>query len=56
MMEFLAQGGFAFYVWSAFGACAVLMAAEVVLLKRQRKELIRQIRRLIRMKSQENPS
>ncbi|MGH8798747.1 MAG: heme exporter protein CcmD [Casimicrobiaceae bacterium] len=28
--EFLAMGGYGFYVWGSYAACAILIAAEVV--------------------------
>jgi heme exporter protein D len=44
--EFFAMGGYAFYVWGSFGACAVLMIAEPFLATRRlsevRKSLIRE--------------
>ncbi len=44
--EFFAMGGYAFYVWGSFGACALLMVAEPFLAKRRlseiRKSLIRE--------------
>ena len=50
MSEFLSQGGYAFYVWTAYGVCALLMVSELLLLRKQRKELLARIRRLMRMK------
>jgi heme exporter protein D len=44
--EFFAMGGYAFYVWGSFGACALLMFAEPLLARRRlsevRKSLIRE--------------
>ena len=44
--EFFAMGGYAFYVWGSFGACAVLMFVEPFLASRRlsevRKSLIRE--------------
>lgn len=37
--EFFAMGGYAFYVWGSFGACAVLMAAEPFLARRRLSEV-----------------
>jgi heme exporter protein D len=31
--EFFAMGGYGFYVWGSFGACAVLMIAEPLLVR-----------------------
>ena len=44
--EFFAMGGYGFYVWGSFGACALLMIAEPFLARRRlsevRKSLIRE--------------
>ena len=44
--EFFAMGGYGFYVWGSFGACALLMVAEPFLARRRlsevRKSLIRE--------------
>jgi len=44
--DFFAMGGYAFYVWGSFGACALLMVAEPLLaryrLREVRKSLIRE--------------
>ena len=55
MSDFLSQGGYAFYVWTAYGVCALLLVSELVVLRKQRKELLSRIRRLMRMnKNEEN--
>ena len=46
--EFFAMGGYALYVWSSFGACALLMLTEVWLVKRRQREAITSVRRLKR--------
>ncbi|MGD2118024.1 MAG: heme exporter protein CcmD [Chromatiales bacterium] len=53
MMEFFDMGGYALYVWGSFGATALLMAAEPVLLARRRQAALKRIARIIRMKSEE---
>ena len=50
MSEFLAQGGFAFYVWSCYGIGVVLLVAEVVTLRRRRGTILAQLGRLRRMR------
>jgi heme exporter protein D len=44
--EFFAMGGYGFYVWGSFGACAVLMIAEPLLVRHRlsgvRQSLIRE--------------
>ena len=42
--EFFAMGGYAFYVWGSFGLTAVIMVAEPLLIRRQRRELIDNLR------------
>ena len=37
--EFFAMGGYAFYVWGSFGACALLMFAEPFLARRRLREV-----------------
>ena len=37
--EFFAMGGYAFYVWGSFGACALLMIAEPLLARRRLSEV-----------------
>ena len=46
--EFFAMGGYALYVWSSFGACALLMIAEAWLVKRRQRDAIASVRRLQR--------
>lgn len=43
---FFAMGGYAFYVWGALLACAVAWLIEIVLLRRQRKNLMTYLRRV----------
>lgn len=42
--EFFAMGGYAFYVWGSFGATALVMAIEMLLIRNRQKELKRQLR------------
>jgi heme exporter protein D len=46
--EFFAMGGYALYVWGSFGACALAMALEPVLLARRRKAVLQSLRRQAR--------
>ena len=41
--EFFAMGGYAFYVWGSFGACALLMLAEPLLARRRLTEVRRSL-------------
>ncbi|HLS57264.1 MAG TPA: heme exporter protein CcmD [Zeimonas sp.] len=38
MIEWLAMGGYGFYVWSSYGMLAIALIVELVLLRRQRRE------------------
>ncbi len=42
--EFFAMGGYAFYVWGSFGVTALVMLGEMLTIRAQRAELIRQLR------------
>jgi heme exporter protein D len=35
--DFLAMGGYGWYVWMSYGACLVVIAAEVVALRARRR-------------------
>lgn len=52
--EFFAMGGYAFYVWGSFGLTAVVVAGEVLLLRAQRKNILRDLRS--ELLSERNPS
>jgi len=53
LVEFFDMGGYALYVWSSFGVTAVLMIAEPLLLKTRRKQVLRRLKRLIRIQTEE---
>lgn len=42
--EFLAMGGYAFYVWGSFGMTAVVVALEILVIHLQRKSTLRNLR------------
>ena len=42
--EFFAMGGYAFYVWGSFGVTALVMLGESLLIRHQRRELLKQLR------------
>jgi len=42
--DFFAMGGYAFYVWGSFGLTAAVVAGEVLLLRVQRKSILRNLR------------
>ena len=56
MAEFFDMGGYALYVWGSFGATALLMAIEPVLLGRRRKAALQRIARINRIKEQARES
>lgn len=43
------MGGYGFYVWGSFGACALLWWLECVLLRRARRAALTAVRRQILM-------
>ena len=43
MSEFLAMGGYAFYVWGSYGAGLLVLAWNVVAPLRARRELLRSL-------------
>ena len=53
MMEFLAQGGYAFYVWSCYGMAALLLVLELVALRKRRRTILARIGRLKRVRDAE---
>ena len=48
MMEFLSQGGHAFFVWGAYGMTFALLVAEVVALTLARRTLLARLGRWVR--------
>ncbi|MBM5571696.1 MULTISPECIES: heme exporter protein CcmD [Deefgea] len=44
--EFFAMGGYGVYVWGSFVACAIGLCLEWVLIKQQRKNVLKQLRRM----------
>jgi heme exporter protein D len=51
IVEFFSQGGYAFYVWSAYGLTLLLLAAEIVQLRRQRRTILSRLGRLMRIRA-----
>ncbi len=43
--DFLAMGGYAFYVWGSFGACALGMIIETWMLKQRRRAIVARLPR-----------
>ena len=46
--DFLAMGGYATYVWGAFGVTALLMTLEPILLARGQNQLLTRLKRQFR--------
>lgn len=42
--EFFAMGGYALYVWGSFGATALVMLGESLLIRSRRKEVLCELR------------
>ena len=42
--EFLAMGGYALYVWSSFGLCVIAFCVEVLMVRAQRKAILRRLK------------
>lgn len=51
MMEFFSQGGYAGYVWGAFGMTFGLLLIEVLQLRSSRKTTLTRIGRLLRLRT-----
>jgi len=43
LQEFLAMGGYAFYVWTSYGVCFVVLLANILLPVIRRKQFLRQL-------------
>lgn len=50
-MEFFSQGGYAGYVWGAFGMTFGLLLIEILQLRSRRKTALIRIRRLLRLRT-----
>ncbi len=46
--DFLAMGGYGFYVWGSFGLTAAIMVIEPIMVARNRKTTIARLKRQIR--------
>jgi heme exporter protein D len=44
MSEFFAMGGYAFYVWGAYGVAALIIVVEVIALRGRRKAALEEAR------------
>jgi len=53
MSEFFSQGGYALYVWGSYGMALVLLVAEIIQLRKQRRTILTRIGRILRMRAAE---
>jgi heme exporter protein D len=42
--EFFAMGGYAFYVWGSFGATALVMVVESMMIRARRNAIVRSLK------------
>ena len=42
--EFFAMGGYALYVWSSFGMCALVLLLEPVVIRARHKQVLRRLK------------
>jgi heme exporter protein D len=54
MLAFLNQGGFAFFVWGAFGMTFALLIGEILVLRRNRRTITERVGRLSRLHAQQS--
>ncbi len=52
--EFFDMGGYALYVWGSFGATALLMILEPILLRQRRRAILKRLARMARLREAEN--
>ncbi len=52
--EFFDMGGYALYVWGSFGATALLMIVEPILLRQRRRAILKRLARMARLREAEN--
>lgn len=50
LVDFIHQGGYAGYVWSAYGMTLALLIAETVGLRRQHRTIVARLARLLRLR------
>lgn len=50
MLDFLRQGGYAFFVWGAFSVTFLLLIAETVQLRSSQRTILSRVGRLVRLR------
>ena len=48
LADFVAMGGYGFYVWGSFGLTALIMLVEPIMVVRNRRSVIARLKRQIR--------
>jgi heme exporter protein D len=48
--QFFSQGGYAFFVWGAYGMVAVLLVGEILQLRSRHRTILARLGRLMRMR------
>jgi len=54
MLEFLRQGGYAFFVWGAFGVTFLLLIAETMQLRSSQRTILSRVGRLVRLRGSQD--
>ncbi len=54
--DFLAMGGYAFYVWGSYAVTAVLMIVEVIFVMRRRRDVLVRLARTVSAEQNEGNS
>jgi heme exporter protein D len=47
LQNFLAMGGYGFYVWGSYVVCAVVIAAEIWALRHRRRAALAEVKRAV---------
>jgi heme exporter protein D len=50
MTAFFSQGGYAFFVWGAYGMVALILLAEILQLRSEQRTILSRLGRLIRIR------
>ena len=45
--NFLSMGGYGFYVWGSYVVCAVVIVAEIWMLRQRRRAAVREVKRVL---------
>jgi heme exporter protein D len=54
VLDFLRQGGYAFFVWSAFGVTFLLLIAETLQLRKSQRTILSRVGRLVRLRGSQD--